>query len=303
MASASRNGHRLQRCRNGPAGRIEDGVERRIVAAAGGVGHLMQQLIVRAVLQHLVFLPVEAHLRKGARFGQRTHAEQSLPLADGHARAIVPGSDLGHLQRRLEAVRSEGEDIRNRRRLGHVAAQAIIHHQFARGAIEFGGGLARFGVRQQVAENVGPQLVESRPVTQLAAQRFLASEVNTAARPSPYCQRTSSGSSGSARRIRSVVDSRQEAHVAAQRRRGLDAHAIQNFGALHHFRLHVLFHRRGAGMLLHVAQHDLLQPGGSFRKYDLPCAKLRHFFQERAVDVLPQPDRGDSDVVGDGFLR
>jgi len=30
-------------------------------------------------------------------------------------------------------------------------------------------------------------------VTQFTAQRFLASDVNTATRPSPYCQRTKSG--------------------------------------------------------------------------------------------------------------
>ncbi len=41
--------------------------------------------------------------------------------------------------------------------------------------------------------------------TQLAAHRFLASDVNTAVRPRPYCQRTSSGSSRSAIRIVSVV--------------------------------------------------------------------------------------------------
>ena len=38
-------------------------------------------------------------------------------------------------------------------------------------------------------------------VTQSAAQRLLASEVNTTARPRPYCQRTSSGSFGSILRI------------------------------------------------------------------------------------------------------
>ncbi len=42
-------------------------------------------------------------------------------------------------------------------------------------------------------------------VTQFAAQRFLASDVNTAARPRPYCQRTSSGSVRSASRIVSDV--------------------------------------------------------------------------------------------------
>ena len=65
------------------AGRFEDGIQRRIVAPAGGRGHLVQQLVVVAVLRHLVFLPIEAHFREGARIGHRPHAEQSLvrPMA------------------------------------------------------------------------------------------------------------------------------------------------------------------------------------------------------------------------------
>ena len=42
-------------------------------------------------------------------------------------------------------------------------------------------------------------------VTQFAAQRFLASDVNTAERPRPYCQRTSSGSFVVGLRIVSAV--------------------------------------------------------------------------------------------------
>ena len=44
------------------------------------------------------------------------------------------------------------------------------------------------------------------------------------------------------------------------------------------------------------------RPEGSFRKYDLPSAIRRHLLQKRAIHVLPQPDRGDGDVVGQRFL-
>ena len=50
-------------------------------------------------------------------------------------------------------------------------------------------------------------LARSKPgqVTQFTAQRFFASEVNTAERPRPYCQRTKSGSVWSAVRMVSEV--------------------------------------------------------------------------------------------------
>jgi hypothetical protein len=50
-----------------------------------------------------------------------------------------------------------------------------------------------------------------------------------------------------------------EAHVAAERGRILDAHAVQDLGLLDHFGLDGLLHRRSAGVLLDVAQQDLFQ--------------------------------------------
>ena len=96
---------------------------------------------------------------------------------------------------------------------------------------------------------------------------------------------------------------REEAHIAAQRRRGLDVHAVQNLGAIHHLGVHVFLHRRGAGMLFHVAQHDLLQAGGVVQKIGFALRKLRHLLEEGAIHILPQPDRGNSDMVGYGILR
>ena len=177
----------------------------RIEVAAGGGGDLAQQRFVVAVLEHLVFLAEKPDLGEGPRFGQRPHAEQSLVLPDRQLRAIVARSHLAHLQGRLKAVRAEGVDVGNRGRLLHVARQAVVHHQLVGGAVEIGAGLAVRRVRQQVAENVGPEPVEPGQVTQFTAQRFLASEVKTAARPRPYCQRTSSGSVRSTSRIVSEV--------------------------------------------------------------------------------------------------
>ena len=64
---------------------------------AGEFRHLLQQQFIRAVLVHLVFLPVEAHLGEGARIHQGPHAEESLILADGEAAAVVPRRHLGHI--------------------------------------------------------------------------------------------------------------------------------------------------------------------------------------------------------------
>ena len=140
-------------------------------------------------------------------------------------------------------------------------------------------------------------------VTQFTAQRFLASEVNTAARPSPYCQRTSSGSVRSASRIVSAVGRASKPHVAAQRRRVLHAHALQDLRLLHHLRLDLLLHRRDAGVLLHVAQQNLLQPRRIVQEIRFALRHRRHLLQERAIHVLPQPDRRNRDVVGQRLAR
>jgi hypothetical protein len=92
---------------------IEDLARRGAEAAAGGRGDLAQQRFVVAVFPHLVFLAVEAHLGEGARIRQRAHAEEPLVLADPQAPAIVAGGHLAHLQRRLETVGAENEDVGN----------------------------------------------------------------------------------------------------------------------------------------------------------------------------------------------
>ena len=83
-----------------------------------------QQRLVVAVFEHLVFLAIKSDLRESARIRGRTNAEQALVLTDRQAPAIMAGGDLAHLERRLKAVWTEGEDIRNRRRLLDIAGQA-----------------------------------------------------------------------------------------------------------------------------------------------------------------------------------
>ena len=119
-------------------------------------------------------------------------------------------------------------------------------------------------------------------VTQFAAQRFLASEVKTAARPRPYCQRTSSGSSRSAARIRSAVGRDWKAHIAVKRGRASRFPRRPESRPASRLRLHVLFHRRDAGMLLHIAQHDLLQPGRVVQEIRFALAPMCATFSRKA---------------------
>ena len=136
-------------------------------------------------------------------------------------------------------------------------------------------------------------------VTQFAAQRFFASDVNTAVAAQPVLPAHQQRILAIGLQDRVRRGPRHEAHVAAQRRRALHAHAVQNLGLLHDLRLDGLLHRRDAGVLLHVAQQDLLQARkGRSGSTTLPCADVRHLLQKRAVHVLPQPDRRDGDVVG-----
>ena len=73
--------------------------------------------------------------------------------------------------------------------------------------------------------------------TQFDAQRFLASEVNTAERPRPYCQRTSSGSSRSASESCPTWAAPGSARSPCSGGARLHAHALQNLRLLHHLRV------------------------------------------------------------------
>ncbi len=62
-----------------------------------------------------------------------------------------------------EAVGTEHEDVRQLGRIFRVGAEMIIHDQVAARAVVFHFGFPALGMRQQIAEGVGPQLVEALP--------------------------------------------------------------------------------------------------------------------------------------------
>ena len=97
-------------------------------------------------------------------------------------------------------------------------------------------------------------------MTQFAAHRFFASEVNTADRPSPYCQRTNSGSVSVGIEDRVRRGPRRETHIAAQRGGGLHSDAVQNLRLLHDLGLNRFLHGGVAGVLFDVAEQQLFEP-------------------------------------------
>ena len=119
---------KLHGARHRPPARVEQLVQRRIETPAGGLCHLAHELFVGAVFDHLVFLPVQADLREGARFGLRAHAKQTLVIPDPHTRPVMPGLHLADLQRRLEAVRTECINVRDGGWFVYIASQVIIHY-------------------------------------------------------------------------------------------------------------------------------------------------------------------------------
>ena len=166
-------------------------------------------------------------------------------------------------------------------RIVNIPAQVIIHHQFARGAIEIGGGFARSACGSRSRKTLAHNLSNPGHATQFAAQRFLASDVKTAARPKPYCQRTSSGSSVIWRaRISSAVGFALEAHVALQRRRSSPCPrrpesrlCFTTFGCID------FFDGGDAGVLLHVVQQDLFQAGWIVQEVRLALRRVARPFR------------------------
>ncbi len=137
--------------------------------------------------------------------------------------------------------------------------------------------------------------------TQLAAQRLLASDEKTAARPSPYCQRTSSGSFSSTCEDFVGSGAGFEADVAGERGGGGDVHLVEQVGRVVDDGFDGLLDGRGAGVFLDVFQEDLFEAVGLIQEVRLAFGELGDVFEVGAVDVLPETDGGDGDAVGGGF--
>ena len=153
-------------------------------------------------------------------------------------------------------------------------------------------------MRQQVAEDVGPQAVETGPghpvdgpaVLGVGGEHGRAAQAVLPAHQQRIVAVGFQNDVGGGTRLK--------AHVAAQGGRVLHAHAVQDLGLLEHLRLNVLLHGGVAGVLLHVAQQDLLQALRVVEEIRFTLRRVGHLLQKRAVHVLAQPDGGNGHVVG-----
>ena len=77
---------------------------------------------------------------------------------------------------------------------------------------------------------------------------------------------------------------------------------FQNLGGLQHVRRNGLLDGGNTGMFFDVAQQNLLEAGGVVEEIRFAFGGRGHFFEEGAVDVLPEAHCRDGHVIVDGFL-
>src|SRR5579871_6975676 len=147
----------------------------------------------------------------------------------------------------LESIRAENEYRRKFCGLVGILAEMIIHHQVAARAVKICLSLACLGVRQQIAEYVGPEFIETFPG-------------NPIGRPAALRVRCENDSA-----TQSILPARQqrvfqidlenslrgrlgyEPDVALERGRAFDANAVENFYLLGDDRAECFFDGRRSG--------------------------------------------------------
>ncbi len=178
-----------------------------------------------------------------------------------------------------------------------MPSQTIIDNQLVIGAVVAGRRFARGGVRQKIAEQIRPQLVvpwPGQPIRGPAALGVGGEHGGAAQLVLPAHQQRVlliHREDGLGRGLR------DESDIPAQRRRRLHPHARKDLGLLHHHRRDGLFDGRRSSVLHHVFEQDLLESARIVQKVGSALGKGGDLFEVGAVDVLPQPDRRDGDLV------
>ena len=157
-------------------------------------------------------------------------------------------------------------------------------------------------MRKQIAAEVGPELVVTLPGHPVGgpARLGVGSEHGRAAQPVLPAreQRIAVQSEDGLRRRLG-----DEPRVALERRRRLDAGAVENFRPHGDGGRERFLHRGGAGVLHHVLQQNLLQAGRLIQEVGPAAGGHRDLVEISAVHVLAQAHCGDGDLFEIRFAR
>src|SRR5262249_33195964 len=132
-------------------------------SAASRLRNGLQQRVVRAVVGKLRLLAIETYFRERPTFIERPNAEQALRIAYTQTPTPCVRRNTRDIQGLAEIAGADHVEIRRRGGVGGMPGQVVIDDELFIRAVIARRRLAFIPVRQQVAEDVGPQLVEARP--------------------------------------------------------------------------------------------------------------------------------------------